>query len=163
MATTALGGMAHSADFAIGAGVCIAQGTVKALLAVLLAAVVALVMALPLAYCGCPVQPGLRDEGGRLRLLRLGRQRLACGPELQRAGLGWCLAPVGDRRQMSRLQDQDGPTHVRAVHPPLAGARQPAAAGPRRLRSGAPSTTTTITHDQCRETRSRAAEHILNT
>lgn len=50
VATTALGGMAYLADFAIGAGIGIAHGTVNALLAILLAAVVIFITALPLAY-----------------------------------------------------------------------------------------------------------------
>lgn len=50
VATTALGGMAYLADFAIGASVGIAHGTVNALVAIVLAATVIFITALPLGY-----------------------------------------------------------------------------------------------------------------
>lgn len=50
VATTALGGMAYLADFAIGGGIGLAHGTINAVLAILLAAAVIFVTALPLAY-----------------------------------------------------------------------------------------------------------------
>lgn len=50
VATTALGGMAYLADFAIGGGIGLAHGTANAVLAILLAAAVIFVTALPLAY-----------------------------------------------------------------------------------------------------------------
>lgn len=50
VATTALGGMAYLADFAIGASIGIAHGTANALVAIVLAAVVIFITALPLAY-----------------------------------------------------------------------------------------------------------------
>lgn len=50
VAVTALGGMAYLADFAIGAGIAIAHGTLNALVAIVVAAVVIFVTALPLAY-----------------------------------------------------------------------------------------------------------------
>lgn len=50
VATTALGGMAYLADFAIGASIGIAHGTMNALVAIVVAAVVIFVTALPLAY-----------------------------------------------------------------------------------------------------------------
>lgn len=50
VATTALGGMAYLADFAIGASIGLAHGTINALVAILVAAVLIFVTALPLAY-----------------------------------------------------------------------------------------------------------------
>jgi len=50
VATTALGGMAYLADFAIGAGIGIAHGTLNALVAIVVAAVLIFVTAMPLAY-----------------------------------------------------------------------------------------------------------------
>lgn len=50
VATTALGGMAYLADFAIGAGIGLAHGTLNALIAIVVAAVLIFVTALPLAY-----------------------------------------------------------------------------------------------------------------
>lgn len=50
VATTALGGMAYLADFAIGAGIGLTHGTINALIAIVLAAVLIFVTALPLAY-----------------------------------------------------------------------------------------------------------------
>lgn len=50
IATTALGGMAYLADFAIGASIGIAHGTTNALVAIVLAATVIFITALPLAY-----------------------------------------------------------------------------------------------------------------
>lgn len=50
VATSALGGIAYLADFAIGANIGIAHGTTNALLGILVAAVVIFVTGLPLAY-----------------------------------------------------------------------------------------------------------------
>lgn len=50
VATTALGGMAYLADFAIGASIGIAHGTANALVAIVVAAAMIFVTALPLAY-----------------------------------------------------------------------------------------------------------------
>ncbi|QGG41827.1 allantoin permease [Aeromicrobium yanjiei] len=50
VATTALGGMAYLADFAIGASIGIAHGTINALVAIVVAAVIIFITALPLAY-----------------------------------------------------------------------------------------------------------------
>ena len=51
-ATSALGGIAYLADFAIGANIGIAHGTTNALLGILVAAVVIFVTGIPLAYYG---------------------------------------------------------------------------------------------------------------
>lgn len=50
VATTALGGMAYLADFAIGGSIGIAHGTANALVAIVLAAVVIFITALPLGF-----------------------------------------------------------------------------------------------------------------
>lgn len=50
VATTALGGMAYLADFAIGGSIGVAHGTANALVAILVAAVLIFITALPLAY-----------------------------------------------------------------------------------------------------------------
>lgn len=50
VATSALGGIAYLADFAIGANIGIAHGTTNAILGILLAAVIIFVTGLPLAY-----------------------------------------------------------------------------------------------------------------
>ena len=50
VATTALGGMAYLADFAIGAGIGLNYGTINALIAIVLAAGLIFITALPLAY-----------------------------------------------------------------------------------------------------------------
>lgn len=50
VAVTALGGMAYLADFAIGASIGLAHGTINALVAIVVAAAVIFVTALPLAY-----------------------------------------------------------------------------------------------------------------
>lgn len=50
VATTALGGMAYLADFAIGASIGMSYGTINALIAISLGAVLIFVTALPLAY-----------------------------------------------------------------------------------------------------------------
>ncbi|MFI0509881.1 purine-cytosine permease family protein [Streptomyces sp. WSLK1-5] len=52
VATTALGGIAHMADFSIGAGIGLAHGTGNALVAIAVAAVVIFVTGFPLAYYG---------------------------------------------------------------------------------------------------------------
>ena len=52
VATSALGGIAYLADFAIGANIGIAHGTTNALLGILVAAVVIFVTGIPLAYYG---------------------------------------------------------------------------------------------------------------
>ena len=50
VATTALGGMAYLADFAIGASIGLSHGTINALFGILIAAVLIFVIAAPLAY-----------------------------------------------------------------------------------------------------------------